>query len=366
LLETIVFKQFSGGVIIIEAKIDTNSTRLNFLLDTGSGGISLDSTTCVDLNIRLTPTDTIVNGIAGFRKVPYAFNQKLTVGNLLTDSLNFYVNDYSLLSSTYGEKIDGIIGYSFLSRYILEINFDSSTIKIFSKGKFEYENGGTLLHPTFSRLVSYTFNLKDKEKLDGDLFLDTGAGLNLLLSEDFIRDNKFMLARRKPLITQVQGLGGKRRMRLSVIKRLKFGPYVFRQVPVNLYDDEDKIFPYPSIVGLLGNDIMRRFNMVLNYGAQEIHIKPNTNFVDHFDYAYTGMSLYNFDNKIYIDDIIKDSPAEKAGLKNGDELISVDTNFSGSIIAYEKLLQREREEIKLIISRKEKLQIIQLRPLSIR
>jgi Aspartyl protease len=366
LLETIPFKQYTGGVIVIEAKLGSNNTVLNFILDTGSGGISLDSATCVELNLNPTPTDTTVNGIAGSHKVSYLFNQKFTTGNLVTDSIHFYVNDYSLLSSSYGDKIDGIVGYSFLSKYILNINFDSSKIKIYSKGKFNYEKGGTLLHPSFSRLVTYPLSLKDKIKIQGDVYLDTGAGLCLLLTENFIEDNHIILSRRKPVITQVQGLGGKKRMRLTVIKRLKFGPYVFRQVPTNLYNDEEGVFSYPTSVGLLGNDIMRRFNITLNYDKEEIHIKPNASFDDHFDYAYTGMSLYNFYDKIFIDDIIKGSPAEKAGLKNGDELIAVGLDFSGSIYNYENLLQRAKEQIKIIIKRDDKMQFVLLRPLSIR
>ncbi len=32
------------------------------------------------------------------------------------DSLNFHVSDYDILSSVYGDSIDGIIGYSFFSQ----------------------------------------------------------------------------------------------------------------------------------------------------------------------------------------------------------------------------------------------------------
>ncbi len=365
-LGTIPFVEFTGGVIVFEATIGNNTKALHFILDTGSGGVSLDSTTAKELGLILTPTDTLVSGIAGTHKVSYAFNQKFTTGNLVSDSLNFYINDYSILSSVYGEKVDGIIGYGFLNKYIFNINFDSSKIFVFSKGKFRYENGGVLIKPSFSKLVFYPLTVKDKAKITSNFYFDTGAGLSLLLTEDFIRDNDLILSRRKPLITQVQGLGGKRQMRLTVVKRLKFGPFTFRQVPTNLYDDEDRVINYPNVVGLLGNDIMRRFNITLNYAAKEFYFKPNNNFNDEFDYAYTGLSLYSFDGKIYIDDIVKGSPAEKAGLKNGDEVISVATNFKGDIKVYEKLLQKAKESIKIIIKRADKMELHEIRPLSIR
>ncbi len=352
--------------MIIEAKLGDNTQPLNFILDTGSSGISLDSATCEELHIPIRPTDTLVSGIAGSRKVSYAFHQKFITGKLVTDSIDFYVNDYSLLSSVYGDKIDGIVGYSFLSRYVLKINFDSSKIEIYSPGKIKYDNQGTMLYPNFNRLVTMPIEVKDKEKTISNYYLDSGAGLSLLLTDDFIKVNKLLLSRRKPVTTQVQGLGGKKLMRLTVVKRVKFGPFVFRNVPANLYNDDEYVTFSPSVAGLLGNDILRRFNITLNYPAKEIHIKPNGSFDDGFDYAYCGMSLYHFEGKIIIDDIISKSPAEKAGLKNGDEVMGVSNNFSGDIQAYEKLLQKAKETVPILLRRDNKIIIVSLRPTSIR
>ncbi len=351
---------------MIEAKLDGHERILSFILDSGSGGISLDSTTCADLNVNLRKSDTIVSGIGGARKVSFAFNRKLITGNLTTDSLNFYVNDYSLLGSVYGEKIDGIIGYGLLSRYILDINFDSTRITFYQPGKFKYRKQGVLLKPSLNRLMALPLTIKDKEKAVSNFYLDTGAGLCVLITDQFLEHNNIMLKRRKPVATQVQGLGGKQAMRLTVIKSLKVGPYVFNNVPANLYNDEANITSYPYTAGLLGNDIMRRFNMTFNYPQKEIHISPNAAYNDRFDYAYTGLTLYQYDDKIFIDDIIEKSPAEKAGLKNGDELLSINTNMTGSIQQYEALLQNVSEKILLIIKRDGSPYLISLQPISIR
>ncbi|MBK7884798.1 MAG: retropepsin-like domain-containing protein [Chitinophagaceae bacterium] len=114
------FKQYSGGVIIINARIADIPDTLNFILDTGSGGISLDSSTCKELNLITKQTDTTITGMGVTKKVPFVFNQTLHFPQLSVGRLNFHVNNYAVLSSVYGEKIDGIIGYSFLSRYIVK------------------------------------------------------------------------------------------------------------------------------------------------------------------------------------------------------------------------------------------------------
>lgn len=364
-LEIITFRTYPGGVIAIEAKVGENPLPLNFILDTGSSGISLDSSTCAELKIPVKPTDTTVSGIAGVKKVAFVFDKSFRTGNLVSEHMNFYVNDYSLLSSTYGEKVDGIIGYSFLSRYIVHINFDSALIKIYNPGVFEYEPGGTILRPAFTKLAAQTVTVSDKNKTTFKFYLDTGAGLCLLMSESLIQDSSILLSRRKPLLTQAEGLGGKKSMRVTTVKRIKIGPYKFKKVPVYLYNDDLNMLSYPSTGGLIGNDIMRRFNITLNYQAGEIHIIPNGNYRDEFDYTYTGMSLYDINRKIIIDDIVPDSPAEKAGLKNGDEMVSVANTIFGTLQEYKNRLQKNKSPVKIIIKRQEKFLFISLQPLSI-
>ena len=125
-LTRLPFEQLTGGVILLQARFGNFPDTLNFILDTGSGGISLDSTTTAYFGMKPTPSDRTIRGIGGIRKVGFLYDRELHFPGLSVDSLNFHVNDYGLLSSVYGERIDGIIGYSVLSRYILKINFDSS------------------------------------------------------------------------------------------------------------------------------------------------------------------------------------------------------------------------------------------------
>ncbi|RYZ99425.1 MAG: signal protein PDZ, partial [Sphingobacteriaceae bacterium] len=137
------FHQYSGGVMIIRATFENIKDSFNFILDTGSGGISLDSTTCTEFNIESRETDTTITGIGGKRKVNFVFDKTLHFPGLDLNKLNFHINNYEVLTSVYGEKIDGIIGYSFFRRYIVKINFDSSFIEVFKPGKMDYPRGGT-------------------------------------------------------------------------------------------------------------------------------------------------------------------------------------------------------------------------------
>jgi hypothetical protein len=204
------FRLLTGGVILIKAKVNDYADSLNFVLDTGSGGISLDSITVKEFNIPVVESDKTIKGIGGIRKVSFLYNASLKLPGLQVNDLNFHVNDYNLLTSVYGIKIDGIIGYSFLIRYIVNINYDSLRINIYSRGEHTYPRGGQILNPMFTALPMQYITFVDNGKFAQRFYLDTGAGLNFLLSESYVRDSSVLRKKRKPpLTTQAEGVGGK-------------------------------------------------------------------------------------------------------------------------------------------------------------
>ncbi len=238
LITTFPFTLFTGGVILLKAKLDNFPDSLNFILDTGSGGISLDSMTCLRLRLTPQPSDRTILGIAGIRQVKFLYNEKLHLPGLTVDSLNFHVNDYDILTSVYGDKVDGIIGYSFFTRYIVSINYDSLRISVYSKGSFRYPKGGYLLRPVIASLPILGAQVSDARKVSSRFYFDTGAGLCTLLSSDFAGDSSLMDSRKKGYFTQAQGLGGKATMRLTTLRELRLGPLRFPNVPTYIFDDQ--------------------------------------------------------------------------------------------------------------------------------
>jgi len=351
LITSFPFATFTGGVIVIKAKLGNYPDSLNFILDTGSGGISLDSLTCVRLKIEPHASDKTIRGIAGIRQVKFVYNQKLHIGRLEVDSLDFHVSDYDILSSVYGDRIDGIIGYSFFSRYIVKLDYDSNKVYIYTKGYMKFPRGGFLFRPVLINLPTQLARLRDAAEINARFYFDTGAGLCLLLSSDFVSDSVLLNSKKKPLPTQAQGLGGKTDMLLTTIKELKLGPYKFRNVPTFIFDDEYNVTSYPYLGGLIGNDILRRFNVYLNYERRDFYLIPNSHYRDPFDYSYTGLGLYWVNGQILVGDIMKGSPAEKAGFKLDDVIIAVNNNFSLNLQTYKNMLQNIGDRVRIIVKR---------------
>ena len=351
LLASIPFKMYHGGVVILRAKFEFVPDSLNFILDTGSGGISLDSATCEIHHISTRLTDTTILGIGGARRVSYAFDKTLRFPGLEVKDLDFHVNNYEILSSVYGEKIDGIIGYSFLRRYIVHLDYERLMMKVYSPGHYNYPRRGIILHPQFRNIPNQEFTVRDSRKITSNFYFDTGAGLCFLMSEKFAEDSGVLLSKRRPVYTQAEGMTGRLNMRLTVVKEIRIGKYRFRNVPTYLYDDISNVTAYPYSGGLVGNDLLRRFNTTLNYPSKEIHLVPNRFFQDGFDYAYTGLGIYFLDDKILVMDVIKGSPADEGGFLVGDEVAGIGADFSLNIQEYKAILQKPDQLLKVFIIR---------------
>jgi aspartyl protease/PDZ domain-containing protein len=364
-LTRVNFVQLVGGVVLMQGQLIDHPDTLNFILDTGSGGISLDSSTVGDLKLKAIPSDRTIRTIAGIKMVSFVHGQKLRLGTLTIDSLDFHVNNYDILSAVYGERIDGIIGYSVLKRFIFKIDYDSSKIEIYSKGYLKYPRGGYLFRPLIATLPIQSLRVKDDRAVQSRFLYDVGAGLCMMLSTDFIEDSALLLKKRKFFSKEAEGPGGRISMQVTVIREVKLGPYRFKNVPIYIFKDEFNITSYPYLGGIIGNDLLRRFNCILNYERRDFYLTPNSHFLDPFDYSYSGIELYFVDGQVIVGDVAKGSPAEIAGLKEGDAVIAINKTVSKNLTLLKAALQNPNEKIKMVIRRDGDLKVFEFRVRSI-
>lgn len=350
------FKQYYGGVVVVQALVSNYPDTLQFILDTGSAGISLDTATCMRLGIKMEPSDRIIKGLGSSKPVSFARNHSLKLPGLTVDSLDFHINDYELISQVYGIQVDGIMGFSLLSRYIVTIDYDTEEILIYSKGRYTYPKGGQLLKPSLTQIPLISAPLKTGLRtINNRYYFDTGAGMCLLLSTQFVNDSSVLQGKRRRtkrmIQTEAQGLGGKMAMSLTTINEFRIGNYSFRNVPTYIFDDKTNVTAYPFLGGMIGNDLLRRFNITLNYGKKEIYMVPNSHFRDMFDYSYTGLIIYLINGRVEVTDIIKGSPAEKAGFRKGDIIMAINNNLGPNLQLFREILKNIGTRAICLISR---------------
>src|SRR5690606_21515755 len=146
------------------------------------------------------------------------YHKQLQLNDLIVDSLNFHINNYEFLSYVYAVPIDGVIGYSLLSRYILKVNYDDYEIAICSQGPIKYPRGGCRWRPFIRTLPMQAAQVKDHRKVRYRFLFDIGAGLSLVLSRDFEADSAVVRKKRKRFPIEAHGVGGKLDMEMTIVK----------------------------------------------------------------------------------------------------------------------------------------------------
>ena len=323
-IATFPFQELSGGIIVVKAKIDTYIDSLNFIFDTGNTGFSIDSSTAAQLGLKVVTSDRSIRGIAGIKKALFSYNHEIHFPGFTAKNMDIHISDYSIFEQVYGLKIDGIVGFNFFNNYIVNIDYDKHLITCYMPGVIAYPTNGQFLPTKLYKFPVNMIELKEQALIQTKSIFDIGAGLNYLVSNKLIEDIRLFSPKKKFYPTQVEGLGGKKTIDITVLKKLSIGKYHFKNVPVHVFDDEFDVLNYPNLGGLIGSDLLRRFNIILNYPDEKIHITPNTHFKSHFDYHYSGISFYMIDGVVSIVDIAPNSPGALYGFKVDDVILSID------------------------------------------
>lgn len=354
------------GVVIFNLLLDDFSDTLNFIFDTGASTTFLDSAFARKLNLTVSDDVKIARGMGGTQQILLTKNHTIRINQLKEDNVDMYLMNIEILSYLYGKTIHGIIGYPLLKKYTAKVNYDKEELSFWTFGKIKYPARGFTIRPNISTFSYYVTHVEDQKTALFNYMFDTGAALTVLFSTDYLKDNEFIHPKRQKFKKRMQGLGGNVDFDISLMKKIKFGKYSFRNVPINIFEDENNITSYPSNGGLLGNEILRRFNCILDYNARQFHFTPNKHFKDAFDYAYSGLELYLIEDKIIVGDVSENSPAEAAGIRHGDEIIAINRQFAFDTNKAKKELQSTTGKVNVILKREEELQTVQMKTIDIR
>ncbi|RNL50687.1 PDZ domain-containing protein [Pedobacter jejuensis] len=166
----------------------------------------------------------------------------------------------------------------------------------------------------------------DSGKIKAKLLMDTGA--SHALSMEMFNGNMFPLPYSKIKANLGMSLSGQIKGYLGRIKFFSFGDFEFDDV-ISGFPDYHVIsqkIDLKSRNGNLGADLLKKFNIQINYHEGFMYLKPNSFFKIPFEHDMIGMVIY-LDQKDYkrylIGEIDENSPADKSGLCPDDEIIGV-------------------------------------------
>jgi len=320
----------------------------DFILDTGAGNTSLDLNTAKRLGVKLGATFSV--GGAGPSRVSAARVDDASVsveGSSITQPVVSAI-DLSRLPRLEGHRIDGILGYDFISRYVMAIDYARHELRIYDRPAFHYDGPGVSIPVTLINRfphIDADVKLADGETIRGRMVIDVGSNGSLSLTKAFVDKNR-LRQRVGPTVRRTGGggVGGSTTSDIGRVASLSIGGIELARPLVNLFGDSAGALSVSSSwEGNIGGAILRRFTVFLDYQGKRMIFEPNATLHDAFEADMSGMLLRLDDSltTVVVETVAPGSPAAAAGVLPGDEIVSADGVPGG-----QKLLGELRERLR--------------------
>ncbi|WP_018676696.1 aspartyl protease family protein [Riemerella columbina] len=338
---------------------EINQQPLSFFFDTGATTSLLDTKVAECIGVKANHEQS-VSGAGGKKTYKIAQNQKVKIQSIVLDSINFVIDDLAVFKERFHHPFDGIIGHSLLKNYKVIMDFTKQEFQLYDFSTplplegyeeipFEFGNGIPI--PQFN--ISIKIN---NESLTGRIFFDSGAGLSLLMNSPFAQKHHLPDSHSKKLTTYTQNLSKESKSIDFIADEIHLGDYTFKNIKIGASSDNTGVSSFPNYLGILGAEIINRFNWVIDYQNHKLYMKPNTNFHKPFPQEYTGFRIKESEGKLYVESLAEESPFYAKGLRNGDQIRCVNGYTNREKI--ESLLKEKGKKIKLRYIRNGKTQKI--------
>ncbi|MCM5664379.1 PDZ domain-containing protein [Galbibacter mesophilus] len=391
---------FVNNLIVLP--VEVNGAKLSFILDTGvNTPILFNITESDSVNVHNT-REIYIRGLGDGEpiKAIHSEGNVFKLGNVVNYQQDFYlITDSDInFSPRIGYKVHGIIGYDLLKDFVVDIDYGAERLKLYDPDQYDYDSCRKCetLPLTLEGSKAYVHaNIKQYtaiEEVKVKLLLDSGSCDALWLFEN----NEHEITGPMKFFDDFLGFGlsGKIHGKRARVQRFSLAGFELPEAKV-AYPNEEAL-QFIDVMqdrnGSLGSEILRRFDLVIDYPNQKITFKKNRNFKDPFKYNMSGIELqhnglrlvkalmsdykglasnanFNQSTKIYLQkqfdfelhpaleiaEVREGSPASEVGLRPGDVILKVNNRYIHKYSLQEvseMINEKEGKLVRLLVDRK--------------
>lgn len=350
--------RLQDGSIFVPVSI-SGETRF-WLLDSGATMSVIDSQYARNMGIEVAGR---IKG-SGFGQnfeLAFASLPGYHLEGLRLDAQKVYA--YEGFAANYTDfPVVGILGYDFLSRFVTRIDYAQKTLSVFDPRHFQYRGNGQVIDAPHKQRV-FSVPMTVDGHLEGIWSLDIGAH-NSSFNFTFARENGLL---QRPGVERLSaGIRSVYRERTIAFDKARIGRFVVYhpRLAIPLKKGVGSTSQVERI-GTIGNNLLRRFVLYMDYGRQQIILEKGADFDRRFAEDRSGLQLYLGDHdRVMVALAAPGTPAAEAGLRAGDVILAMDGR-AGSGRAWMKkivgqLQATNAEKVELTVLRQDRQQSIQL------
>ena len=326
---------FENEHVMVKGRVD-DAGPLWFMIDTGAAVSVVNKKRLEEMGLRAIGSGSILGG-GGSADFAYADVPRFQLGGAALLGQRVGVMDLSGLERIYGMPMGGILGYDFMSRFVVRVDYDKSTVDLLDPHGFRYEGPGRRVPFVMQGERPYltaTVTVPNAPPLTAELVVDSGAAGTVNLNSPFVRDNRLLeLARKTPAGKPNTFAGSEKEFfaQTSVPGKLAgftLPPYQLKEVPVSLMVQTTGAYASAHYAGVVGQGVLQRFNQVYDYAESTMILEPRGDpaqpFPPHRSFGATLLADGPQYTTFTVTGVTPKTPAEGAGLKKGDVITAVD------------------------------------------
>jgi len=265
----------------------------------------------------------------GFAKV-----KSVSLGGLTLPDQVFGTMNSSGWIAVEGANSAGLLGYEFVKRAVLSIDYARRTLTFIKQTAFQPPQGATAIPFTFSEHVPMVSGALDG--FPGEFEIDTGSRGALTLMAPFASAHGLIDKYHATHSATVgYGVGGPSKALLARGGTLTLGSVTIDAPVAEITTDKGGAAEAARTAGNIGGDLLKRFTLTLDYAHQTLWLQPNALAATPEVFDRSGLWISRAgDGGIAIADVATGSAAADAGLAVGDEIVSINGQPARGIELY--------------------------------
>ena len=318
--------------IVFKAQLNGRDP-IGFLLDTGADENVINTPRMADFGLK-TYGNSIATGGGGSAEYDYAAGATFKLPGIELRNQHVAALDQTGLERALGIPLGGLLGYDFISRFVVEIDYEKKLITLHNPKKWTYSGNGYIVPVTIDDGIPFTngtISVPTKPDIPAYFVIDFGAQETMTLTSPFVKANDLArLAQTNATVNRPAGLENQFFTQNNVrghIDRLALGKMIVQSIPVNLSVNTKGAYASPNFSGTIGESIFRRYHVFLDYARNRIIFEPTAEarlpFPERKTYGLTllasGADLHTYT----VTAVRPGSQAEKDGFKKADVIAAL-------------------------------------------
>jgi hypothetical protein len=305
-----------------------------FLLDTGADENVISSTRLEDFGLK-TYAETTTTGGGNSADYAYAAGATFTLPGVELRNQHVSAIDQTGLERALGVKLGGMLGYDFISRFVMEIDYQNQRITLHDPATWKYSGTGMMVPVIFDNGIPHasgSIGVPTKPDIPAYFVVDFGAAETATLTSPFVKSNDLArLAQTNATVNRPAGLENQFFAQNNVrghLQRLTIGGLTVNNVPVNMSVNTTGAYASTNFSGTVGESIYSRYHCYIDYPNYRIILEPTSETSKPFPERETyGLSLLASGTDLHTYTVVAvrpGSPAETDGFQKGDLILGED------------------------------------------